>query len=85
MAEKIDKIKDFWPVGGPIRFTEEKGEVKGYPVLGRIVGPHFVPDGKSRNGRYYEKKAWEQTLLREDATRQLDRGLMFGTIGHAED
>lgn len=81
--------KDFglWDLDG---FTIEdpsidEAKVGNVAVLGKVKGPHFVPDGKSRNGRYYEKKLWDNTLKDTDFNERLSRNLLFGTIGHAPD
>jgi len=55
-----------------------------FHVLGRLTGPHFVPDGTSRNQRYYSKSLWERVMKDPKVQQKLDRRLMFGTIGHAE-
>lgn len=55
-----------------------------FNILGRLVGPHFVPDGTSRNQRYYSRQLWENVLKDDKTKLRLERRLMFGTIGHAE-
>jgi hypothetical protein len=56
----------------------------GFHILGRLTGPHFVPDGTSRNQRYYSKTLWERVLKDSKTQQKMDRKLMFGTIGHAD-
>ncbi len=56
----------------------------GFHILGKLVGPHFVPNGESRNKRWYPKSLWEKALRDPRVTQKLERKLMFGTIGHAE-
>lgn len=56
----------------------------GFHILGRLVGPHFVPNGTSRNNRYYPGKLWEKVMSDPNVHQKLERKLMFGTIGHAE-
>ena len=51
-------------------------------VLSVIKGPAFVPDGYSRNGRFYPKELWEKVLNNETTKTAIDRKLMFGCIGH---
>ena len=53
-------------------------------VLGIVKGPSFFGDGFSRNGRFYPKELWENTLKNPEVQRNLERGLMFGCIGHPE-
>ena len=49
-------------------------------VLGIIEGPYFVPDGYSRNKRFYPKELWEEALKRVVPT--LDKRAMVGTLEH---
>lgn len=56
----------------------------GFHILGRLTGPHFVPNGTSRNERYYSKALWEKVMNDSKTQQKLDRKLMFGTIGHAD-
>lgn len=56
----------------------------GFQVLGRLIGPHFVPDGTSRNQRFYPKSLWEKVIKNPSTQAKLERKLMFGTIGHAD-
>ena len=56
----------------------------GFHILGRLSGPHFVPNGASRNDRYYSKALWEKVMGDPKTHQKLDRRLMFGTIGHAD-
>ena len=54
-------------------------------VLAKVKGPSFFLDGFSRNGRFYPKKLWENALKHNETKIKLDRGLMFGCIGHPKD
>jgi len=51
-------------------------------VLAVVRGPAFVPNGYSRNGRFYPKELWENVINDEKTKSALDRKLMFGCIGH---
>jgi len=51
-------------------------------VLSVVSGPAFVPDGYSRNGRFYPKELWENVLKNKKTKETLERKLMFGCIGH---
>ena len=76
---------DFNTDPNKFKFTESKAVVNGQKVLGEITGPYFVPDGNSRNGgRHYSKGLWEKVISDPDVNRKLERRLMMGTIGHAE-
>ena len=50
-------------------------------ILAIVKGPHFVPDGISRNHRNY-KGVWEKAGKNEEVQRKLRDNQMFGTIGH---
>lgn len=54
--------------------------VDGVNILARVVGPMFLINAASRNGRYYSKKLWENAIKRSQPV--IDSGLMLGTIGH---
>lgn len=54
------------------------------PILGRVRGQFFCPDGFSRNGRFYPKSLWEKVIEKEEVRSRLRDRLMFGCIGHDE-
>ncbi|MDK1290154.1 hypothetical protein [Pseudoalteromonas umbrosa] len=58
------------------------GVVDGENILARVVGPFFLVDGKSRNGRYYTRELWEKAIERN--SEQMANGTMLGTIGHSQ-
>jgi len=49
-------------------------------VLGVIEGVYFVPNGYSRNRRFYPKELWEEVLKKVVPT--LDKKAMVGTLEH---
>ena len=66
-----------------IQFTvEESSEVDGIHILGKVKGQFFVPDGYSRNNRFYPRKLWEKVISNPDIQKRLKERRMFGTIGH---
>lgn len=69
-----------------INFTleEANGEVDGKHILGRIKGCFFVPNGISRNNRYYPKELWEKVLGNADLMKRMSERRMFGTISHTQ-
>lgn len=69
-----------------INFTleEANGEVDGKHVLGKIKGCFFVPNGISRNNRFYPKDLWEKVLSNTDVKKKLLERRMFGTISHSQ-
>ena len=69
-----------------IAFTleEASGEVDGQHIIGKVSGTFFVPNGKSRNKRYYTKSLWEKTLSRPEVQSRLKNKQMIGTIGHEQ-
>ena len=59
---------------------------EGYNVLGILEGQHFVPDGFSRNKRYYDRYLWlKQLKENSEVERMIKDRSMFGTIGHDMD
>ena len=64
--------------------SSNKTVVDGKNILAVVQGVFFVPDGISRNEKYYPKKFWtsilENDLLR---SRLLDK-MMLGCIGHED-
>jgi Prohead core protein serine protease len=68
----------------PVSFVleETKDVVDGQSVLGKLKGCFFVPDGVSRNKRFYGKDVWERQLKNEEVQSKLKDRRMFGTIGH---
>lgn len=66
-----------------IKFSiSEASEVDGEHVLARIKGEFFVPDGKSRNKRFYPSALWQRIIASPTIQSKLNNKLMFGTIGH---
>ena len=60
----------------------ESSEVDGKHILGKVKGEFFVPDGKSRNKRFYPRELWEKVISSQAIKEKLANRLMFGTIGH---
>lgn len=65
-------------------FEESSGEVNGSPILGKVKGVFFVPDGVSRNNRKYPKELWEKVCNNPGVRKRLEERRMFGTIGHEQ-
>lgn len=61
-----------------------EGKVNGQSVLARVEGQFFVPDGKSRNRRYYPRSLWEKALSQPYITEKIENKTMYGTIGHTQ-
>jgi hypothetical protein len=53
-------------------------------VLGIVEGVFFVPNGKSRNDRWYSKEFWEVVLKKPEIVNRLKDLMMYGAIGHQE-
>lgn len=68
----------------PVKLTIEESSavVDGKAVLGKLRGEFFVPNGISRNKRFYGSEVWEGQLKNEDIQSKLKDYRMFGTIGH---
>lgn len=64
---------------------KKSSEVDGVNILGKVRGQFFVPDGASRNNRWYPKSLWEKVIENKDVQRRLKKRLMFGTVGHDEE
>jgi len=71
---KADEAKDILSSPGYFRRSSE-------PVLGKIIGNYFVPNGKTLNNRFYSEDLWRNTLGRPDVKRKLDDG-MLGMMEH---
>lgn len=67
-----------------VKFVLEEGEseVNGQSILAKVSGVFFVPDGTSRNKRYYPKSLWEKALGKPEIKEKLASRRMLGTIGH---
>lgn len=50
-------------------------------VLGRMVGQYFVPNGVSRNNRFYSESLWKNTIESKRIKDKLAGG-MLGTVLH---
>lgn len=61
---------------------EASGDVDGKNILGKLRGEFFVPEGISRNRRFYPKSLWEKQLALPDVQKRLTERRMFGTVGH---
>jgi len=64
--------------------SSNKSVADGRNVLAVVQGVFFVPDGISRNERYYPKIFWETIIEHPDLKRRLDDKVMFGCIGHED-
>ncbi len=56
--------------------------VDGKNILSLVEGQFFVPNGESRNKRFYSKQLWEKTLNNTIVKENLSKRLVLGTIGH---
>ena len=61
---------------------EASGEVDGKHILAKVRGQFFVPEGVSRNKRYYPRSLWERVIGK--VRDKLQNRVMFGTIGHEQ-
>lgn len=51
-------------------------------IIGVVTGTHFVPEGLSRNKRWYPKELWLEQLEKPHLREKLENKTMVGTIGH---
>lgn len=64
-------------------FQKEKDpRVDGENIIGSVEGIFFVPDGFSRNDRFYPCELWQKQLADSEINRRLENSIMFGCIGH---
>ena len=61
---------------------QQKNIVDGKNILAVVEGVFFVPNGVSRNERYYPKTFWETILNKDEVKSRLNNRIMFGEIGH---
>lgn len=61
---------------------QQKNIVDGKNILAVVEGIFFVPNGISRNERYYPKTFWNNILEKEEIKTRLSDKVMFGEIGH---
>lgn len=64
--------------------VEENSADANAAVLCKVKGEFFVPNGMSRNKRFYPKELWEKTLSKPEIQKKLVERRMFGTIGHTQ-
>ena len=62
----------------------ESNDVDGEHILSKVRGVFFVPDGKSRNGRFYPKELWENVISDPEVKSRLKSKAMYGTVGHSQ-
>jgi len=62
----------------------ESNEVDGEHIIAKVRGVFFVPDGRSRNGRYYPKELWENVISDPEVKAKLKSKAMYGTVGHSQ-
>lgn len=60
--------------------SKEDSKVDGKHILARAVGPSFLVNGASANGRYYKEKLWTNVI--KNNKERIANGQMLGTIGH---
>lgn len=76
-------LDDCWEITNTpwaIDESDKTGIVDGVNILARAIGPFFIVDEASRNGRYYSKQLWERAI--ENSQQPMETGQMLGTIGH---
>lgn len=83
----MSKIYGIYEFNGvPRQPTNEELEAAkslGLPdILGVVEGTHFVPNGASRNKRWYSDELWSNALGDPDVVRKIQNHTMFGRIGH---
>lgn len=88
MTKNENYISEYWECNSTWNFLEskegEKSVVDGKAIIGIVEGQFFVPEGKSRNERFYPKSLWETVLNSKDVKDRLKGLKMFGMIGHED-
>lgn len=81
----LELIRDQFMFETAWQLCEAKDDpvVDGKHILGRIRGQGFIVDGASENGRYYKRKLWSKVITENQ--KNMDTGLMLGTIGHDQE
>lgn len=57
-------------------------DIDGTYILGKIKGEMFVPDGVSRNGRFYKRSLWEGVCSDLRVKQKLRDRNMYSTVSH---
>lgn len=68
----------------PIEEKQGSSEVDGVHIIGKVAGRFFVPDGVSRNKRFYSRSLWEKVLSKDKTKELLSKRLMFGAFSHEQ-
>ena len=69
---------------GSLMLESASGDLHGQGVLGKVKGQFFVPDGTSRNKRFYSRSLWEKQLKSSELQKRIKDRRMFGTISHEQ-
>ena len=72
---------DGFPINECLVLEESKNPLRN-GVLGKVKGPMFVPEGVSRNRRFYPRSLWEKQLSRPEVQDMLAERRMLGSVGH---
>lgn len=68
-----------------LEITEADGGQEGNQhILCKVKGSFFVPDGVSRNGRFYPRQLWDNVLSDERVKSYIENKRMYGTISHEQ-
>lgn len=79
---QINEMRDTTISASKFEIVESSETVNGFHTLAKVKGTFFVPNGKSRNNRFYSRELWEKALSRPEVVEKMKKRLMFGTIGH---
>lgn len=74
---------DDWRPEANFVIEEAKGtSSNGKSIIGKFNGEFFVPNGTSRNKRFYSESLWKKQLARAEVKEMLSDRRMLGTISH---
>jgi hypothetical protein len=74
--------RDFFEPDVVFELEEASGDVDGKHVIAKLKGTFFVPNGVSRNNRFYPKDLWEDVIKSSEVQDKLKNRRMLGTVGH---
>jgi hypothetical protein len=74
--------KDLFESNTSFKVEEAKEVNSNNHILAKVKGEFFFPNGKSRNGRFYPAKLWDNALLNKEVQERLKNKTMFGSVGH---
>ncbi len=95
LSEKFDFLEESYGTGKltfefyennekTVTISESQSDLepKKYKIIGAAEGTFFIPNGTSRNNRFYPRDFWEHILSLDYVKNKIASRRMVGTIGH---